>query len=67
MQNKIEFFEVNKQDKNYNKLPNVSIYFIVYFKLSSNKYSTDVFVKDFDWVTLSIGYDNFKQLIILRN
>ena len=67
MQNETNFFEVNKQDKNYNTVPNISIYSIVSFKINSNNYSTDVFVKDFGWKTLSIGYDNFKQLIILRN
>ncbi len=67
MQNETNFFEVNKQDKNYNTVPNISIYSIVSFKINSNNYSTDVFVKDFGWITLSIGYDNFKQLIILRN
>ena len=67
MQNETNFFEVNKQDKNYNTVPNISIYSIVSFKINSNNYRTDVFVKDFGWITLSIGYDNFKQLIILRN
>ena len=67
MQNETNFFEVNKQDKNYNTVPNISIYSIVSFKINLNNYSLFFFVKDFGWITLSIGYDNFKQLIILRN
>lgn len=70
MQNETNFFEVNKQDKNYNTVPNISIYSIysiVSFKINSNNYSTDVFVKDFGWITLSIGFDNFNQLIVLHS
>lgn len=67
MQNETNFFEVNKQDKNYNTVPNISIYSIVSFKINSNNYSTDVFVKDFGWITLSRGFDNFNQLIVLHS
>lgn len=67
MQNETNFFEVNKQDKNYNTVPNISIYSIVSFKINSNNYNTDVFVKEFGWITLSIGFDEFNQLIVLHS
>ena len=34
MQNETNFFVVNKQDKNYNTVPNISIYSIVSFKIN---------------------------------
>lgn len=67
MQYKIDFFEVHPEDKNVDKIPNLSINSIISFRESNNQYNTDVFVRKFGWVCLKINFEKFKLLCNLHS
>lgn len=66
MDTKMMFFEINSQDKNKETYSNISSNSIISFRENSNGYNTDVYVKKLDWVTLSISYSKFKELLVLH-